>query len=227
MKKGQSLVEIAITIPLLIFLMIGVFEVGYVLRNYLVILNFSRETARYTVRPEYIHFPASEEELEDITKDITEKSKQAIWNFPKDGQVYLTHVEIDLGQPCIYGDHVYTSTSEVIFNKGYGTQIPGNWSNLILKEEERLCQNLCHECSEQEELKMCLGSGKLGTCKLPPYYIFNKEEFVAVEVFYNHHQLLGFPFISNPFTDPINLRAYTVMRYNTWGRGDASIFFKD
>ncbi len=39
---GQSLVEIAITAPLLIFLLLGVFEVGWALRGYLVLVNVNR-----------------------------------------------------------------------------------------------------------------------------------------------------------------------------------------
>ncbi|MCB0224517.1 MAG: pilus assembly protein, partial [Anaerolineae bacterium] len=55
-EKGQSLVEIMIVTPLLIFLMIGVFEVGWALRGYLVLVNVNREITRYSVRPGYMNF---------------------------------------------------------------------------------------------------------------------------------------------------------------------------
>ncbi|MCB9106914.1 MAG: pilus assembly protein [Anaerolineales bacterium] len=54
--KGQSLVEMAIIIPLLIFMMIGVFEVGWAIRSYLVLVNINREITRFAVRPGYMDF---------------------------------------------------------------------------------------------------------------------------------------------------------------------------
>ena len=54
--KGQSLVEMAIITPLLIFFMLGIFEVGWALRNYLVLVNVNREITRFAVRPGYLNF---------------------------------------------------------------------------------------------------------------------------------------------------------------------------
>jgi hypothetical protein len=54
--KGQSLVEMAITAPILIFMMIGVFEVGWALRGYLILTNVNREITRFAVRPGYMDF---------------------------------------------------------------------------------------------------------------------------------------------------------------------------
>lgn len=55
-QKGQSLVETAIVAPILIFMLIGVFEVGWALRGYLVLVNVSRETTRFAVRPSYLNY---------------------------------------------------------------------------------------------------------------------------------------------------------------------------
>ncbi|MBN1218571.1 MAG: pilus assembly protein, partial [Anaerolineae bacterium] len=41
-QRGQSLVEMAIVTPLLIFLLLGVFEVGNAVRNYMVLVNVNR-----------------------------------------------------------------------------------------------------------------------------------------------------------------------------------------
>ncbi|MBN1218865.1 MAG: pilus assembly protein, partial [Anaerolineae bacterium] len=41
-EQGQSLVEMAIITPLLIFLLLGVFEVGNAVRNYMVLVNVNR-----------------------------------------------------------------------------------------------------------------------------------------------------------------------------------------
>src|SRR6185295_15732390 len=55
-QKGQSLVETAIVASILIFMLIGVFEVGWALRGYLVMVNVSRETTRFSVRAGYLNY---------------------------------------------------------------------------------------------------------------------------------------------------------------------------
>jgi hypothetical protein len=52
-KKGQSLVETALVVPLLLLLVVGVIDVGRAFNNYIIIANASREGARYGSR-----FPA-------------------------------------------------------------------------------------------------------------------------------------------------------------------------
>ncbi|MCG3208751.1 MAG: hypothetical protein FOGNACKC_02363 [Anaerolineae bacterium] len=53
---GQSLVETAIALPILILMMLGVFEVGWALRGYLTLVNMDREATRFAVRGVYLDF---------------------------------------------------------------------------------------------------------------------------------------------------------------------------
>lgn len=55
-SKGQALVEMAIITPILLFMLIGMFEVGWALRGYLVIVNINREITRRAIRPNYLDF---------------------------------------------------------------------------------------------------------------------------------------------------------------------------
>jgi hypothetical protein len=52
-ERGQGLVEFAIMLPILLLLLIGVVEMGYLLRNYLVVVNADREACRYAARGLY------------------------------------------------------------------------------------------------------------------------------------------------------------------------------
>jgi len=52
-SEGQSLVELALTLPVLLILLLGLVEVGFALRAYLVLTNVSRETARLASRGIY------------------------------------------------------------------------------------------------------------------------------------------------------------------------------
>jgi Flp pilus assembly protein TadG len=45
-SKGQSLVEIAIVLPILILIVMGIIEFGLLFNNYIIIANASREGAR-------------------------------------------------------------------------------------------------------------------------------------------------------------------------------------
>lgn len=45
-KRGQSLVETAIVLPLILILIMGIIDFGFLFNNYIVISNASREAAR-------------------------------------------------------------------------------------------------------------------------------------------------------------------------------------
>ncbi|MBE7468978.1 MAG: hypothetical protein DPW09_03260 [Anaerolineae bacterium] len=118
LAPGQSLVETAIVAPILIFMMIGVFEVGWALRGYLVLTNVSRETTRFAVRPGYLNYT----NRPPTTTTTVEQQQQWVYNNVgyKDvvGQMFnsmanqlnttgtlspaliISHLVIDTGYPC-------------------------------------------------------------------------------------------------------------------------------
>jgi len=49
-KRGQGLVEFAIMLPILLLLLIGLAELGFAMRNYLVVVNADREGCRFAAR---------------------------------------------------------------------------------------------------------------------------------------------------------------------------------
>lgn len=51
--QGQSLVETAIFLPVLVIMLIGVFEVGWALNTHLKLVDATREVARFSIRPQY------------------------------------------------------------------------------------------------------------------------------------------------------------------------------
>jgi hypothetical protein len=58
--SGQSLVEFAVILPILLLMMIGVFEVGWALRGYLTLVNANREAARFASRGVYLDLDEKE-----------------------------------------------------------------------------------------------------------------------------------------------------------------------
>ena len=50
-ERGQALIETAITLPILLLLMVGIFEVGRAYQHWQVLTNAAREGARFSVTP--------------------------------------------------------------------------------------------------------------------------------------------------------------------------------
>lgn len=105
--RGQSLVEIAIVAPLLILMFIGVLEVGWALRGYLVLINVDREATRFAARGNYLNF--SEPDIGDVgyqyvlTHSMDSLADQLPLDFISDNPnatMIITHLEIDTGYPC-------------------------------------------------------------------------------------------------------------------------------
>ncbi|MEM7346635.1 MAG: TadE family protein [Chloroflexota bacterium] len=55
-ERGQSLVELAVIVPILLFIFMGLIEVGWAIRGYLVLLTAGRETARFAARGDSLDF---------------------------------------------------------------------------------------------------------------------------------------------------------------------------
>jgi len=64
-EKGQSLVEFAILLPILLLLLMGIFEFGLMLNSYLTINNSAREGARLGI------VAGSNTEIEELITNIS------------------------------------------------------------------------------------------------------------------------------------------------------------
>ena len=64
-RTGQSLVEMAVTAPLLLLMFLGVFEVGWALRGYMVLVNANREATRLAVKTGTLNFSTKTRPISD------------------------------------------------------------------------------------------------------------------------------------------------------------------
>lgn len=97
--KGQALVETAILAPLIIFMLIGVFEVGWALRGYLVLANANREIARFAVRPGYVDYESENPDYTPIIAHLFTTLSNQI-EFTPTGVVIVSRIYVDTGYPC-------------------------------------------------------------------------------------------------------------------------------
>ncbi len=87
-QRGQSIVELALILPVLLILFMGVIEFGRIFHNYLIITNASREGARIAIlgksdqeinnRISSVSFGLSEENLQTQITPSPEQRKTGI-----------------------------------------------------------------------------------------------------------------------------------------------------
>jgi hypothetical protein len=217
-KKGQSLVEMAVIAPILLIMFIGVLEVGWAVRNFVVAQNATREAARFAARGRYLDF--SEIDPDQIgypyvvNHELTSISGQLPLDVNPDsatGTIIVSHLLVDTGK-CGGGtedDLILTPVTPGYghFAATYGQPQASRADFAALAEEMRV-DNEAFNCQL--------------AARSPGQYIPSVNSVIVVETFYGHHLLVGTPFLS-PFLadedDLIWLYTRTIMRITADARG--------
>jgi hypothetical protein len=91
-QRGQNFVEIALTLPLLIALLMGMLEIGFLVHSVSTVATAAREGARYGARG--MHLPL--DEIADVTKIAMELSLDVDLDNPDaNTRIIVTSVDID------------------------------------------------------------------------------------------------------------------------------------
>jgi len=224
-EKGQSLVEAAIFVPILIFILIGMIEVGWGIRNYLVLVNATREATRQAARTKVLDFsevdPGYDVVLDQMLDSMGQSSNSNIpaFDLEKNATVNIHHLYISTGRPCLNSpcisdcesidpaelnrldDLILSPETEANFYKSYGitrTNMLADYTDLI---QELVDQSNKLHCQMEKRI-------------LTDFEI-SDNSLVIVETQYDHRQLLGVPIIANGLTNPINMRTATTMRISS------------
>ena len=233
--RGQSLVEMAIISPLLLLMFLGVMEVGWALRGYLVLLNVNREATRFAARGTYLDF--SQPDINNVgygyvvSHAMVSLSDQLPIDFfaeSNDASMYITHMDIDTGYPCedqdcdeecsANPDSTYPDDDVITLPPLVGA---GHESDPAVAISDtfhilygtgapthttRITDTIWQELRVQNEALNCQLMAK------DPAVAPSVNSVIIVEIFYDQPQLLGVPLVSNRFTDPIPLYTHTMMR---------------
>lgn len=273
-ERGQSLVEMTIIVPLLLLMFLGLIEVGWAIRGYMVLLSTNREMVRFAARGEYLDFggvienAATMEEIQDRvgygvvkghTGDVLLSNQLGLGMFdtggdpllqPLDdasqGSVMITHIFIDTGLPCRpehimdttnnpslgtcltnpngscetdrVADYPYDDVILVPARTGYEHffyQVPFDTSytsRLDLSNFDPIDPNLSEELQKLKEENDRLNCEIQRRSPYETSLNLSVNSIIIGEAFYDQPQLLGMPFLSNTFTDPIPLSNQTKMR---------------
>ncbi|MDX1522948.1 MAG: TadE family protein, partial [Anaerolineae bacterium] len=246
-SKGQSLVEMAITMPLLLLMLLGVFEVGWALRGYLVLVTANREAVRLAVKNGELDFAVKDVELIGYNEvlshtldslggaTIQPDHRQLPLDFTEtfsNASMLMSHFVIDTGLPCA----VTNSDGLLEFDQACDCQVDdpdhAQWytkDDLILHPEIPGYSHYRKDFglpattrlgydgeigypAKARELALKQNQLNCTILKSSPKAITPPNNVFIAELFYDQPHLLGAPFISNAFTDPVPLYAHTAMR---------------
>ncbi len=184
--RGQSLVELAIFFPIILMMLSGLVEFGFMLNQYLNLMDGPREGARYAVDVSPFLDPTDNDDINFYTNldpnhpGIAQIVQQAIVPYyldPATDDVVISVVSIKDGN--IF--HRYPDDVGV-------TTIPGQFS-LYNHHTAKLTD-------AQIASKLIAAAPKSGA--------------VVVEMFYGYNQELALPWITVFVPDPIELHMYAV-----------------
>jgi hypothetical protein len=185
---GQSIVEFAILLPLLIMMLSGLIEFGFMLNYYLDIIDAAREAARFAANDDPLHNDAT-----------------GVYQDPNPG-FYLRTQTVALQSLTIGSGGRITlnpATDDVVisaFSVGGGAT-----SSVVDKRfplgtgEVALYSNKNSELDVAADINPALNP------------IAPNTGIVSVEIFYEYHMVLGLPWIRAFVPDPVTLYAYSIM----------------
>jgi hypothetical protein len=241
---GQSLVEMAIISPLLILMLIGVLEVGWAIRGYVVLVNADREATRFSARGYYLDFNERDPNNIGYSRVVSHTLDSLARQLPFDvlspnpnGTLIVSHFVVDTGKPCADPpcNDDCAAAKEV---KGKKDTSVCDCSSPDRREPDYPYDDwVAHpgmpeyqhftalygipresRINYEEEAAKLKEQNDAFNCQLnlkDPAAPWSVNSGVMVEMFYDQPQLLGVPIISNYFTDPVHFYSNTWMRINS------------
>jgi len=218
-SSGQSFVELAIVLPVLLFLLIAFVEVGAVIYNYLSLLDVVREAARF----------ASDRDPEVLTGDmsnypISACEDNALHYYLDTACVVIgTNFNQDITLDPATDDltiSIFTIASNVVADRKpndgdgvwslYGENWTKNCDGTLDSTTPFFPQQVTDSWVSIAPPTSGPGTPTVGAGTTIPGGPTDKG-IVLVEIYYCHEQLLNLPVISDLLPNPIPLHAFAVM----------------
>ncbi len=181
---GQSLVEFTVLLPILIMMLSGLIEFGFLLNQYLDLVDAAREAARFAADDDpLIRGGASDGDTDPTFYQLAQKMTLDSINIGSGGQITLDTAN---------NDDIVISTFSVLngfvdrrFPEGspMGSSYAGNQTS---KFTDVMINSMLHPTAPNAGI-------------------------VLIEIYYEYHMVLGLPWIKMFVPDPIMLHAYSMM----------------
>jgi len=224
-SRGQSLVEIAIAFPVLIMLLAGLVEFGFMLNYYLSLMDATRESART-----FSNFTPFEEAC------TCDRNTACKYDDPPDNPNCIRNCDKDYNDPDCDSTSFYQGAAGMVFTSLRPKDINGDGE---LSPEERAKDSSRKIDLDPDKDDVVVSVLRIKTSavldRFPEnggeYHLFNNQPsrlstveigsrlvsgapdtgVLLVEVFFNYHQVLALPWLAPFLPEPILLHAYTIM----------------
>ena len=205
--KGQSFVELALILPLILILLIGMIEVGFYVFNYLTALDLTREAARFaSVRDFTLATPGSATPADCVDEGL---------DYYKDTACFFIDSELNPNLPLDPNkfDDVTVSVFTVV--SGTVATISDRWPHPPIDPDG---DGVWSQYNNNWQ-KDCQGN----VVRSEPYFTNSDVEslflnsapkakgLVLVEAYFCYDQLIYIPLISDFIGSPFRIHTYTFM----------------
>ncbi len=185
---GQSMVELALTLPILIILFLGLIELSLALRAQLVLVNANREAARFAARGTFSDEQIATQALRSFGQQLPVRTTGL---KPNTGIIITRfHIPDDATQTAYYYTPVY-ATGTLTYTSKISPEL-----ELVTLTAQNNSFNDALVATHQEAVR-------------------SVHDVVFVEIFYYHNQVLHAPVVEWIFPEPIVLYSRTMMRIGT------------
>ena len=194
-RRAQSLVEFTVLLPVLLIMLSGVIEFGFMLNYYLDIIDAARDTARFAANDDPIRSDLDGSPLYPNPNFYLRAQDEAIHSLKQssDGRIDWDPDPAPLNRCDPVNGDVVVSVFEV-----RGSQVENRFP-LGEPKGQRMC---C--CKYDSEFSYKEGETIYEAASI-------NSGLVVVEIFYEYEQILGLPWIKAFVPDPVTLYAYSFM----------------
>jgi hypothetical protein len=205
-RRGQSLVEFTMMLPILLILISGVIEIGFMLSAYLDLSDIARDVARNAADDDPVHdrigyfndFPEEDPE----PRGFYYRAWVAMSNlFMGTGGHMISHANADDMVVSVF--RIVDSANVTRHPAAYTSGDPALTPDCVGRAQggELGWRLYCNQQSAftTSEVKAMLEAGA------------PRSGYVLVELYYNYHMILGLPWIKLFVPDPVLLHVYTLM----------------
>jgi hypothetical protein len=203
-ERGQGLLEMAVVLPVLLILMLGVVEVGYALRNYLRVVNANREGARFAARGQFDDGQVGERVLVSGGTDAALSEhflRTDIGGTDPNTGFIITHIEMD-------------SAGDVIASRVWVSGVmPTEAGELRLIRDTDSVISMTSAAYSQLIARHEVSTESINATRAAADYERMENHIVVVETFFMHHPLWNNPLL--PLPNPWLMHARTEMRVVT------------
>jgi len=212
-ERGQGLLELVVVLPVLLILLLGIVEIGYALRDYLIVANACREGTRFAARGRFSDDNVGERvvsaggvvRLGDPPSDVPFLRTHGT---EPNTAIIVTHIPMDSdGEVSDYTVWI----SGVVPSEAGGVRPIQAADSVISATMPQIIQR--HRAATQS----------INATREEAMYEPMENHIVVVEVFFMHHPLFHTRLL--PLPDPWLMHAQTEMRVITDRGGGMRRFF--